>query len=146
MKGNATYVGMVAREYSTALATKNVLIVDDEVDHRMVLADLLESYGYSTITAEGAKQALAKLSTRTVDLVITDFKMPEMNGLELIRAMANQGLLNQKPVILVTANTIENLEELAKSAGAFATLVKPYDHKTLLALIVSAINESDPNS
>ena len=128
---------------TTTMAAKHILIVDDEEDHRMLMADLLESKGFSTSTAENARQALAKLSNQPVDLVITDFMMPEMNGLELIRAMARRPWQNMIPVILVTANRRENLDELARSAGAFTTLFKPYDTRNLLSLVHSAIEYSE---
>jgi len=132
----------VPQNGTITMPTKHILIVDDDDDHRMLLADLLESKGHIISLAENAKQALDKLSVQTVDLVITDFMMPEMNGLELIRAMATREWLSRIPVILLTANRRENLEELAKSAGAFATVFKPYDFKRLLALIHSAVEQS----
>jgi CheY-like chemotaxis protein len=128
------------------METKHIMIVDDEEDHRLLLGDLLESKGYSISTAKNAKQALAQLSTQTVDLVITDFMMPEMNGLELIRAMAWKEWLNMIPVILLTANARENLEDLAKNAGAFSTVFKPFDNKSLLALIYTSMEQSVPIS
>ena len=126
------------------MGTKHILIVDDEEDHRLVLADLLESKGYSISTASNAKEALARLSSQTVDLVITDFMMPEMNGLELIRALARKEWLIGIPVILLTADKSESLESLAESAGAFSTVFKPFDFKSLLALIHSAIEHPEP--
>ena len=128
------------------MAIKHILIVDDEEDHRLILADLLESKGYRVSIAKDAKQALVKLSTQIVDLVLTDFMMPEMNGLELIRAMARREWLTMTPVILLTANTRENLEDLAKSAGAFSTLFKPFDFQRLVNLIQSAIEQPEPVS
>ncbi len=128
------------------METKHILIVDDEEDHRLLMADRLESEGYFISTAENAKEALAQLSIQNVDLVITDYMMPEMNGLELIRAMARREWLNEIPVILLTANSPENLEDLAKSAGAFSTVFKPFDHKGLLALIHSAMIQPEPVS
>ena len=143
MNSNLVSTLSLPRDGTVTMTTKHILIVDDEEDHRLLLADLLESKGYSISTAKNAKQALAQLSTQTADLVITDFMMPEMNGLELIRAMARKVWLNMIPVILLTANPTENLEDLAKSAGAFSTVFKPYDFKSLLALIHSAIEQSE---
>lgn len=143
MNSNIMSLRSLPQDGTVTMATKHILIVDDEEDHRLLLADLLQSKGYSISTARDAKQALAQLSTQTVDLVITDFKMPEMNGLEFIRAMARREWLNMIPVILLTANLRENLEDLAKSAGAFSTVFKPFDFKSLLALIYSAIEQPE---
>lgn len=128
------------------METKHILIVDDEEDHRLILTDLLESKGYRVSKAENAKQALGQLSKQMVDLVITDFRMPEMNGLELIRAMARREWLNMTRVILLTANTRENVESLAKRAGAFSTVFKPFDVNILLGLIHSAVEQPEPVS
>jgi CheY-like chemotaxis protein len=70
------------------METKHILIVDDEEDHRILLSDLLESRGVRISTASNAKEALGKMTTQMADLLITDFMMPEMNGLELVRALA----------------------------------------------------------
>ena len=123
--------------------TIHIMIVDDEEDHRLLLTDLLEAKGFRVSTAENGRQALAQISTQTVDLVITDFLMPEMNGLELIRALARSRWLNGIPVILLTANAGGNLEELAKSAGAFSTVFKPFEFKRLVPLIHSALEQSE---
>ena len=131
--------------YSTKV-TKNILIVDDEYDHRLLLSDLLESRGFSPITAESGSEALEKLSTQRVNLVITDLMMPEMNGLELIRQMAMRTGLERTPVILVTGTPRESLEELAKSAGAFATVLKPYNVNRLITLITSALAQAESPS
>ncbi len=120
------------------------MIVDDEEDHQLILADLLESKGYSISTANNAKQALAGISSRTVDLVITDFMMPEMNGLELIRALARKEWLKEIPVILLTADQSKDLEGLARIAGAYSTVFKPLNFDRLLTLIHSAIEQPQP--
>ena len=146
MNSHMMSVSSVPEDGSVPMATKHILIVDDEEDHRLVLADLLESKGYSISTASNAKQALAQLSSQTVDLVITDFMMPEMNGLELIRALARREWLTGIPVILLTADKSQNLEGLANSAGAYSTVFKPFDLKRLLVLIHSAIEQPEPVS
>lgn len=121
------------------MESKHILIVDDEEDHRILLSDLLESKGFRISAASNGKEALAEMTTQTMDLVITDFMMPEMNGLELVRALARVEWLQRIPVILLTASYKENLESLARSAGAFSTVSKPVDFKILLALIHSAV-------
>ncbi|MDX1412344.1 MAG: response regulator [Nitrospirales bacterium] len=126
------------------METRHILIVDDEEDHRLILADLLESKGYSISTAKNAKLALAEISTRTVDLVITDFMMPGMNGLELIRALGRKEWLKGIPVILLTADKNENLKGLARCAGAYSTIFKPFNFNSLLTLIHSAIEQTEP--
>lgn len=123
------------------MATKHLLIVDDKEDHRLVLADLLRSCGFRITTAESGKQALTQVSQDRIDVVITDFLMAEMNGLELIRAMARREWLVRTPVILLTANTREHLEVLADRAGAFCTVFKPVNFHSLLALIHSAMEQ-----
>ena len=141
MNSNAQYRVMTPKELMATQISKDILIVDDDCDHRLVLTDLLQSHGYTTVTAENGSEALAKLSTQFVSLVVTDFLMPGMNGLELIRNMATRHLLEKTPVILMTGTHRVHLEELARSAGALATVFKPYDIKRLLTLISAAIGQ-----
>ena len=117
------------------------MIVDDDYDHRLLLTDLLQSHGYTIVTAENGREALVVLSSQSVGLVVTDLMMPGMNGLELIRNMANRHLLEKTPVILMTGTHREHLEAVARSAGALATVFKPYDIKRLLSLISAAIGQ-----
>lgn len=115
-----------------------ILVVDDEPQVAAVLQDLLTLAGFDVETAENGRQALNLLTTaRRFDLMITDMKMPEMDGLELLK-MA-QGLKKPPPVVVLTGyatvdNGIRSLEE-----GAHDYLLKPFNTETLMLAVQRAL-------
>ncbi len=107
------------------LSESRVLIVDDEPNARRVLELLLRKLGCHVFSAADGLAALAVLKKTTIDLLITDLNMPEMNGLELLTAIRTEG--HNFPVIVVTAyGTVENAVTAMKQ-GAFDFIIRPLD-------------------
>ncbi|OZI60035.1 response regulator [Bordetella genomosp. 11] len=108
-----------------------ILVADDEILLAEMLADLLEDAGYDVLTAPHGRAALEIMKNRRPDLVITDFMMPLMTGLELAEAIRADGDMHALPVILVTG--AQGL--LARQRPGLFNLVvdKPYDPRMLLA-------------
>jgi DNA-binding NtrC family response regulator len=104
--------------------TRNrILVVDDDESLRRVLQVQLEQCGYVVNSAASARQTMTMLTTRSYDLVITDLKMPEASGLELLRQV--HSLYPETIVIVLTAfGTVETAVEAMK-AGAYNYLTKP---------------------
>jgi DNA-binding NtrC family response regulator len=100
-----------------------VLLVDDDAGVRYALTEVLCDRGYRVIGASSGAQALASL--QGVDVVVTDFSMPGMDGLELVSQIAERA--PELPVILLTAHGSETLFRLASSRGACSCLAKPFD-------------------
>lgn len=113
-------------------ANRKVLIVEDEVVVAMAACLTLESLGYGvTVAADGA-EGLAKARADPPDIVVTDYMMPRMDGIEMLRAMRAEGI--DKPAVLVTSIPEERLpEESTKLYQAY--LAKPFRDETLIALI-----------
>jgi CheY-like chemotaxis protein len=107
-----------------------ILVADDEILLAEMLADLLEDAGHEVLTAPHGRAALEIMQTRRPDLVITDFMMPLMTGLELAEAIRTDGDTRELPVILVTG--AQGL--LARQSPDLFNLVvdKPYDPRLLL--------------
>jgi CheY-like chemotaxis protein len=80
-----------------------VLLVDDHVDTRELLAEFLMHEGYHSIMAANGQEALARLAYVQPDTIITDLDMPEMDGVELVRRLAGTPELSSIPVIVLTA-------------------------------------------
>lgn len=80
-----------------------ILLVDDEPDVRAVYGDMLRREGYSVITAENAEDALYKISSEKVDLMILDIKMRGKSGLEVLETLEKEKKKKNIPVILFTA-------------------------------------------
>jgi two-component system response regulator HydG len=99
-----------------------ILIVDDEPEHREVLDIILSSKGYQTKTCAGGKEALEILKETHFDLVLTDFIMPEMDGMELLKQIKDS--YKDVEVIVITGyGTIQNAVEAMKK-GAFSYVIK----------------------
>jgi len=114
-----------------------ILVVDDEVDIRSSLSDYLESEGFNVLSAENGKQALSVFNDNTIDLVISDLVMPELDGIGLVKKIRkiDEGV----PVIIMTAfSTVEYSVEAMK-AGAFDFISKPFDFKRVLFVIEKAL-------
>ncbi len=122
----------------TASTDKIILLIDDEVMLRDLLAEMLESNGYNVIKVGSGSEGLRILTEEIkADLVIVDYNMPEMNGLETIQQI--RGLKFKMPIILSSGSIglEENLN--LKEAGITATLTKPYEFDTMFSTIQKLI-------
>jgi two-component system response regulator AtoC len=120
---------------------KQILVVDDEPNLRRVLSAQLERDGYDVHTAEDGEQALGILKEHHIDLVITDLRMPRVDGMELLRRA--QKLDAELPVVMITAHgTVDNAVEALKS-GAFDYLTKPFDQVEVRTIVAKALRTRD---
>lgn len=117
---------------------KIILLIDDEIMLRDLLAEMLESNGYNVIKVGSGSEALRILTEEIkADLVIVDFNMPEMNGLETTQKIRE---LNFKMPIILSSGSIGLEEKLNfKQAGITATLTKPYEFDTMFSTIQKLI-------
>jgi DNA-binding NtrC family response regulator len=117
----------------------NILVVDDEKNIREGLAKLLEIEGHRSMPAADGREALALLERGDVDLVVTDLKMPNLPGEELLRRA--QAAVPGLPVIILTGHgTIESAVQAMKE-GAYDYLTKPVDMGRLALLVARALSE-----
>lgn len=108
---------------------KNILIVDDEEDVLSVLADTISRWGFNPILARDGEDALGKLKDLPIDLVLTDLKMPRVDGVRLLKSVKKED--EDAEVILFTGYpAIESAIEAMK-LGAFDYLIKPVDLEEL---------------
>ena len=110
----------------------DVLVVDDAATMRRIVKGLLRELGIKNIReAENGSTALDELRKKKADLVVSDWNMPVMNGLDLLRAIRQDNDLKSTPVLMVTAEAKkENIIE-ALQAGVSNYIVKPFNAKTL---------------
>ena len=119
------------------MSTLSILIVDDDPSLRQVMSMQLEEMGYRAVAASSGDEALQILGSETVALVITDYRMPGMNGLELLEKIRPEYPL--LPVIMITAfGSIGNAVEAIK-AGAFDYISKPIDFDQLAIVVRRAL-------
>ncbi len=108
------------------------LVVDDFSTMRRIVRNLLKELGFSNVDeAEDGQVALHKLKNSQFDFVVTDWNMPNMTGIELLKAIRADAQLKHLPVMMVTAEAKkENIIEAA-TAGASGYIVKPFTAATL---------------
>src|SRR5579871_3463578 len=116
---------------------KQVLIVDDEPNLRKILSAQLSRDGYDVMTAEDGEQGLAMLKEHHIDLVVTDLKMPKVDGMTLLKTALEED--PELPVVIVTAHgTIDTAVEALKS-GAFDFVTKPFDKDEVRQIVGKAL-------
>jgi CheY-like chemotaxis protein len=109
-----------------------IMIVDDYAPTHRLMSFVLEQHGYTVITAIDGEQALSRLHTHTVDLVVTDLTMPRMDGIELVRAIRADERYTRLPIIMITGTVKEQDEVKAAGVGVNAFLTKPVDSDDLV--------------
>ncbi len=120
-----------------ASPTARVLVVDDE---RLLLdtaARILRSNGYETHTASNGREAAALLGGNAFDAIVSDIRMPEMDGLQLLRLVRERD--SDVPVVLMTASPDLNTAMEAVSLGAFQYLLKPFAMEDLMKVVARAV-------
>lgn len=123
-----------------------ILIVDDDPDIRVLLRSILESSGYHCDEAWNGLDALEKTETEVYALILLDYSMPVMNGLEVIQKLAQKSWSSRLQVIMMTAHRDEAIRSQALDAGATAVLSKPFDLNHVLLTIGQALKNGHPSS
>ncbi|MDY7219660.1 chemotaxis response regulator CheY [Denitrificimonas sp. JX-1] len=110
----------------------NVLVVDDFPTMRRIIRGLLKELGFNNVEeAEDGRDALNKLNSGAFELVVSDWNMPNMDGLELLKAIRADEALKHLPVLMVTAEAKKDNIIAAAQAGASGYVVKPFTAATL---------------
>ena len=116
-----------------AEATPEVLLlVDDSISIRKVIAMMLEKAGYKVDVAVDGVEAMEKLANKPYALLITDLEMPRMHGYELIAEVKGNQNMQQMPIVVMTSRAGEKHQNKAIELGADDYIVKPVDEETLL--------------
>jgi two-component system NtrC family response regulator len=117
---------------------ETILVVDDEKNYLLVLSAVLEEEGYEVLTAQGGHEALEIQKSSDLDLILTDMKMPAMDGIELLENI--KALDPDLPVIMMTAHgTIDKAVE-AMQKGAYSYILKPFDNERLTIYVKKAVS------
>ncbi len=113
--------------------TLHVLVVDDDRRIAKTIADILKVKGYESEEAHSGAEALNMVKENSFDCVLTDIKMPQMNGVELHQAIKEAR--PELPVVFMTAYSTDALVKQGLEQGALATLAKPLDVNLLLSFL-----------
>jgi two-component system, NtrC family, response regulator len=114
-----------------------ILVVDDEPNYQVVLAEILRDEGFEVYTANSGDQGLPIVQSTDLDLVISDIKMPGMDGIQFLENIKK--INRQLPVILITAYAEVEMAVEAMRIGAFNYIAKPFSNEALLASVNKAI-------
>ena len=114
---------------------KTILIVDDSASMRQLVTFALTGAGYEVVSAVHGKDALEKLKTAKVEMVVTDLNMPEMDGIELIKNVRSNAASKFTPILMLTTESQESKKLEGKQAGASGWLVKPFKPEELVGLV-----------
>ncbi|ROQ89870.1 sigma-54-dependent transcriptional regulator [Desulfosoma caldarium] len=115
----------------------NVLVIDDEKNYLIILEDLLSEEGHHVFTAESGLEGLKLARNNDLDVVVTDMKMPGMDGMEVLEQL--RAFDADLPVIMMTAfGTVEKAVEAMKK-GAFHYILKPFENEELKVLVQKAV-------
>jgi two-component system response regulator FixJ len=132
-----------ARVFAMPAATKpTVYVVDDDADVLGSLRFLLETDGFDVRTFRSGASLLNAVRSTGVDCFVIDYKMPDMNGIDLAGRLRNRNIA--APVILITGYPDENISARAEAAGVRHVLLKPLLEENLVTRIRGAIQEDRP--
>lgn len=111
------------------------MTVDDSASMRQMVSFTLSDAGYEVVEACDGKDALGKIDGAAVNLVLTDLNMPNMNGIELTKALRQSAATKFIPIILLTTESQDEKKKEGKQAGATGWIVKPFKPDQLLGVI-----------
>lgn len=126
------------------MPSKQILIVEDEKPIREMIAFGLRRAGFDVLEAEDCKAARARIADRRPDLLLVDWMLPDMSGLELTRALKRDKDTKEVPVIMLTARAEEQDRVSGLDGGADDYVTKPFSPRELLARINAVLRRVAP--
>lgn len=115
---------------------KMIMTVDDSTSVRQMVSFTLSSAGYQVLEAADGKDALSKLGeSTTIDMLVTDLNMPNMDGIELVKTIRAQQRHKFIPILLLTTESQEAKKQQGKAAGASGWIVKPFNADQLVGVV-----------
>lgn len=124
------------------MSEKRALIVDDEIHIIQVVAIKLKNNGFEVVTANNGQKALEAALEHKPDVIVTDYQMPVMDGLELIENLRKQEQTAQIPVIMLTARDFSIEPETIEQLKISACLSKPFSPRELLGKVEEVIGQT----
>ena len=123
------------------MADLKILAVDDSPTMRRIIINTLKRLGYDDVVeATDGRDAIAKLKVEPISFVITDWNMPEMDGLTFVTTLRGEAATKQLPVLMVTTRSVKEDIVEAMKAGVNNYIVKPFTPDTLKAKIEQILN------
>ena len=127
------------------MAEKKILVVDDEIHIVHVVAIKLRNNGYEVISADNGAEAFEMACKEKPDVIVTDFQMPVLTGLELVEKLRQCELTKDIPVIMLTARNFAISQEQQKDLQIAQCLSKPFSPRELLGYIEDVLHDRAVN-
>ena len=118
---------------------KTILVVDDFENTRWVIEFTLKKAGFDVLKAENGKEALKFFDGRKIDLVISDYNMPIMDGVELVKAVRKIAEYEFIPILMLTTETNEKKKQMAKDAQITGWVQKPFKMEKFMVIIKKSL-------
>jgi two-component system chemotaxis response regulator CheY len=118
---------------------RSILAVDDSASMRKMVSFTLTGAGYHVVEAVDGQDAFEKAQTHSIDLVLTDQNMPNMDGLSFTRKLREHPKFKTTPILILTTESSDQMKQAGRSAGATGWLVKPFDPARLIEVIQKVI-------
>ncbi len=115
--------------------SKVIMTADDSASMRQMISFTLKQAGYTVVEAVDGKDALGKLDATSIDMLITDLNMPNVDGIELIKQVRSRQAFKFIPVVMLTTESADDKKQAGKAAGATGWIVKPFAPEQLLSVI-----------
>lgn len=120
-----------------------ILVCDDNADIQELLASVLEGEGHEVVCTDDGREVLTKVQQDRIDLILLDIRMPDFDGLEVLKALRLQPR-RPPPVVAISAKTLDEDRRAALEAGASAYLQKPFSLGDLLAVLYRVTSSGAP--
>lgn len=114
---------------------KTILVAEDFQTSRKVIVNALARKGYKTLEAGDGAEALDMFDGRSIDLLVTDFNMPNMNGAELVAALRKKDKYKYIPVLVLSTEIKQSKKDQANAAQITAWIPKPFDLERFMKLV-----------
>ncbi len=118
---------------------KTILIVDDSASLRLVVSIALKGAGYKTVEACDGVDALKKLASNQINLIISDVNMPNMDGISMIKEVKKLSAHKFTPIIMLTTESQTGKKSEGQAAGARAWVVKPFQPQQMIVAVAKLI-------
>jgi two-component system, cell cycle response regulator DivK len=116
-----------------------IFVIDDDPGILELATELLEREGYRVLVASSGEEALAMMRAVRPDLILVDYNMPVMNGLEVVQRLKADAETRRIPLVAVTSGPAEDANELIR-AGCIAFIPKPFEPTSFLRLVAGILN------
>jgi Response regulator containing a CheY-like receiver domain and a GGDEF domain len=116
-----------------------ILVADDSTTMRMIVESALAQRGWSVVTAGNGRDALARAQQAAPDLVVTDWNMPVMGGLDLVRGLRDNAATRAVPVLVLTTEEDQASKDAARGLGVSGWLNKPVDPEVLVDMVAELL-------